>query len=279
MPKLVQFVYQKLLGKDLQRVRRESQEFLASDEAQGPDLRVIVVLLAATACLVFQSYIGQPSGAPWVARALRWVGLASWGDGLLRLLDDPHTRELTRMVYWAAARAISYVIVPGVCIKLVIGDSLLDYGLRVRGMLGSVWIYLVMAAIMIPPVLAFSTTESFQETYPFYNLAADEPLWPKFLIAEFCYVLQFFALEFFFRGFLVHGLRRRFGVYSVLVMMVPYCMIHFQKPLPEACGAIGAGIVLGLLSLKGRSIWWGAVLHVLVALTMDFASLWQRGLI
>ena len=277
MPNAVHAVYQKILGSDLQRVRRESREFLASDEAKNPDRRVIVVLLAATACLGFQSYIGQPSGAPWVARALRCVGLASWGDGLLGLLDDPQTRELTRMVYWAAARAISYVIVPVLCIKLVIGDSLIDYGLRVRGMMGNVWIYLAMAAVMIPPVLAISATKSFQATYPFYKLAADEPLWPKFVIAELCYVLQFFALEFFFRGFLVHGLRRRFGVYSVLVMTVPYCMIHFQKPLPEACGAIGAGIILGLLSLKGRSIWWGAALHVLVAVTMDFASLWQRG--
>jgi membrane protease YdiL (CAAX protease family) len=273
MTDLVHRAYRKLIGKDLERIERESREYLASDEAEGPDRRVIAVLLVATACLVFQAYVGQASKAPWIADALRGVGLASWGDGLLALLHDPKTSEVATLIYWSVGRLISYVIVPVLCIKLVIGDSLIDYGLRVRGMLGSLWIYLTMAAIMIPPVLMLSTTESFQETYPFYVLAADEPLWPKFLIAELCYAAQFFALEFFFRGFMVHGLRRRFGVYSVLVMMVPYCMIHFQKPLPEACGSIGAGIILGLLSLKGRSIWWGAALHVLVALTMDFASL------
>jgi hypothetical protein len=31
------------------------------------------------------------------------------------------------------------------------------------------------------------------------------------------------------------------------------------------------------MSLKTRSIWMGAALHVSVALSMDFASLWRKG--
>ena len=71
---------------------------------------------------------------------------------------------------------------------------------------------------------------------------------------ECSYGLQFIGLEFFFRGFMVHGTRHRFGFYAVFVMMVPYCMIHYQKPMPETFGAIVAGIVLGFMSLKMRSI-------------------------
>ena len=60
---------------------------------------------------------------------------------------------------------------------------------------------------------------------------------------------------------------------------VPYCMIHYGKPMPETFSAIGAGIVLGLMSLKTRSIWLGAVLHVAVALSMDLLALWHKGLL
>jgi membrane protease YdiL (CAAX protease family) len=98
-------------------------------------------------------------------------------------------------------------------------------------------------------------------------------------IWEAAYICQFFALEFFFRGFMLHGLRHRLGFYAIFVMMVPYCMIHFQKPMPETFGAIAAGAVLGLMSLKTRSIWLGACLHVAVALSMDFLALWHRGML
>ena len=91
------------------------------------------------------------------------------------------------------------------------------------------------------------------------------------------YATQFLSLEFFFRGFMVHGLRRRIGSAAIPVMMVPYCMIHFEKPLPETLAAIIAGLVLGFMSLRTRSIILGAAIHVSVALSMDFTSLWRKG--
>jgi CAAX protease family protein len=85
------------------------------------------------------------------------------------------------------------------------------------------------------------------------------------------------ALEFFFRGFLVHGLAPRLGWLSIFVMIVPYNMLHYGKPMPEALVAILGGVVLGTLSLKTRSIWWGAALHIAIALTMDVCALWHAG--
>ena len=40
-------------------------------------------------------------------------------------------------------------------------------------------------------------------------------------------------LEFFFRGFILHGTKQRFGFYAIFVMIIPYCMIHFGKPIVE----------------------------------------------
>jgi uncharacterized protein len=93
------------------------------------------------------------------------------------------------------------------------------------------------------------------------------------------YLLQFIAIEFFFRGFMLHGNKNRFGFYSILVMTIPYCMIHFGKPLPETIGAIIAGLILGMLSLKSNSIWLGIAIHFSVAITMDFCAIWQKGLL
>jgi membrane protease YdiL (CAAX protease family) len=56
-------------------------------------------------------------------------------------------------------------------------------------------------------------------------------------------------------------------------MIVPYCMIHFQKPMAETFGAIIAGLVLGTLAMRTRSIWGGVAIHAAVALTMDVLAL------
>jgi membrane protease YdiL (CAAX protease family) len=119
--------------------------------------------------------------------------------------------------------------------------------------------------------------DAFQHKYPFYDLHVAEGLWPYLWGWWALYALQFVALEFFFRGFLVHGLAPRFGYAAVFVMIVPYNMIHFQKPMLEALAAIVGGAVLGTLSLKTRSIWWGAALHISIAGTMDVLALWHRG--
>jgi hypothetical protein len=63
------------------------------------------------------------------------------------------------------------------------------------------------------------------------------------------------------------------GAYAIFVMAVPYCMIHFHKPIAEVVGAIFAGIVLGTLAMVTRSIWCGVLIHISVAWTMDALAL------
>ncbi len=123
-----------------------------------------------------------------------------------------------------------------------------------------------------------SAEAHFQETYPFLGLRPGERLWPRFWVWEALYACQFLALEFFFRGFLLHGLRPKFGAYAIPVMTIPYCMIHlYGKPLLESLASIPAGLALGFMSLRTRSVLLGAAIHVSVALSMDLASLWRQG--
>jgi membrane protease YdiL (CAAX protease family) len=114
-------------------------------------------------------------------------------------------------------------------------------------------------------------TDRFRETYPFYRMANRSYL--DLVLWEGMYALQFVSLEFFFRGFLLKGLRPALGANAIFVMLVPYCMIHFTKPLPETFAAIGAGLVLGTLAMRTRSIWGGVLIHIGVAASMDLLAL------
>ncbi len=74
---------------------------------------------------------------------------------------------------------------------------------------------------------------------------------------------------------MIQPLRKIMGSTSIFAMMIPYVMIHFGKPLPECFAAIIAGVVLGTLAMRTRSIWAGFLIHVSVALAMDFTAIWQ----
>jgi membrane protease YdiL (CAAX protease family) len=241
--------------------------YLASDQSHRGDWKVMVILVTAAVCLTLQNF-GNKAGAgqplcEWMET--QFLGRAS------------ENAQITSLTSWTIICFLTYFLLPALVIRLLFRERIRDYGTKLKGAFKDIWIYGVMLAVVLPLVLLASANARFQATYPFYRLTAEESLWPYFWRWECQYAIQFLALEFFFRGFLLHGTRHRFGVYSIFVMMVPYCMIHFGKPMPEALAAIIAGIALGFMSLKTRSIWMGAAIHVTVALSMDFASLWRQG--
>ncbi len=268
--------WEQTFGKPLRRIDDECRAFLASEASRKPDWKVMAVMLTAAVSLTIQNFFGNLYQSEQVAQVLQFVGLDAVADGLRSFREGGSNRQLHELTYWAVGWIFVYFVIPALVIKLAFRERLRDYGLKLTGALKDFWIYGVMFVVMVPLVLLCSGNQHFQDTYPFYRVRPGESLWPNFWRWEALYFCQFFALEFFFRGFMVHGTRHRFGLYSVFAMMVPYCMIHFGKPLPECCGSIVAGIVLGFMSLKTRSIWLGAAIHVTVALSMDFAALWRQ---
>jgi uncharacterized protein len=195
--------------------------------------------------------------------------------GLFPFLDS----GLHRLLWWAFLCFFSYFLLPVVFLFSIGEGNLRLYGLETKGFFQASGIYLLLLLPMIPLVILVSFMPSFQMTYPFWRLESTETLWPGLLLWELAYALQFFSLEFFFRGFMIHGTRTTLGWISVPVMMLPYVMIHFSKPFPEALGSVFAGWVLGMLSYHSGSIWWGVLVHIAVAWGMDFLSLFHRGLL
>ncbi|MBO94732.1 MAG: CPBP family intramembrane metalloprotease [Opitutales bacterium] len=260
------------IANPLIEAERERREFLASPEGARNDLRTITILTSVAVLLTLQHYL--LSGDAFVSFGL-WT--RSVFPELAANLFSATNIGLSFHLYWALGQVLLYVAIPVIQILFFFRQPLTDYGLKVRGFAKLWGLYLAMLSVMVPIVFIVSRTDNFQAAYPFYRGALDEPLWPRFWIWEAAYFLQFVGLEFFFRGYLLHGVKRRFGAYAIFVMMVPYCMIHFGKPMPETFAAIAAGIILGFMSLRTRSIWMGAALHVSVALTMDFCSLWRLG--
>jgi membrane protease YdiL (CAAX protease family) len=237
------------------------------------DRRAVAALVYTAAALTCIYYLGS---AQKLVDLLNSAGFAGYGETLFASREN----NLPALAYWISVVMLFYFVVPALGVKYVLKRDLRDYGLNLKIEKGFWKLYLQCAAVMLPLVYLVSLTDGFANKYPFLKVYNGEPYFGSALVVwEVLYFLQFFGLEFFFRGFLVHSLKRALGFYSIFVMTVPYCMIHFGKPMTESFAAIFAGIFLGWLSYKNNNIWLGLLLHCTVALTMDVLALHHKGLL
>ena len=183
--------------------------------------------------------------------------------------------ELYGYFYLALSSILSRMVLPMIFIVLVFKDKPSNYGYRIRGTWKLGKIYLGLLAFMLPLLFYASSQPVFQKKYPLYDYAHSSL--SLLIVYELSYILVFLSGESFWRGFVVFGLAKRFGLYGILVMAIPYAMIHFGKPFPEALGAIAAGSVLGYIALKHKSFWLGVALHSSIGISMDLLSLWRKG--
>lgn len=249
----------------------DAAAYRASLTARGEvDYRPAACFVIAAIVLTMQEYFG---GRPFFDEVLR-TPLREFGE-THQWFKVGKYEELLSFAWWSLARLFGYVLIPLPLWKILFrNDSLIDMGLRVRGFFHHFWVYGLCLAIVLPVMLLVSTQPDFGTYYPFYKQSSRS--WADFLMWEGLYWLQFFSLELFFRGWMVGALRRTMGAGAIFAMAVPYCMIHYGKPYFEAQGAIVAGVVLGSLSMRTRSIYAGFLVHITVAVGMDLLSLYKR---
>ena len=177
--------------------------------------------------------------------------------------------------YWFLSSLITLLLLPMLVVKFGAKGRLRDYGCRLsNGKLG--WGFALGGWLLMIPVLLLVVHlfPAFQAKYPLNKLAAAS--WKTLLLYELAYGAYLFAWEFFFRGFMLFGLEKRFGNYSILIQTIPFAVMHYSKPFPEAAGSIVAGLLLGAVAFETRSFIYGAAIHWLVAASMDLICVMSR---
>ena len=228
------------------------------------DGRPRAVLVVTTLVLIALQYVGKSD----VVRSV--ASLQSFYESL----PEP---DLGPKLYWAWFRVLVYTLVPLITLRVLYRGRLRDYGLRLDRNPKVLLLYAGLFLVVLPLVWLVSDNDAFLRKYPLYANAGHSlavlATW------EASYALQFFGLELFFRGFLIFALARSIGAGAIFVMVVPYTMIHFTKPMPETLGAVITGIALGTLALRTRSIWGGVLVHTAVGWSMDLFALYRKGVL
>jgi hypothetical protein len=188
-------------------------------------------------------------------------------------LPLPQALETIREQLWYFLGCFLFMLlIPALILKVFAQTPIQALGFKIKGTFRESKTYLFLYLAVLPFIYLASQESSFRNMYPFYKPVAGAGS-IDFLFFEAAYCLQFLAVEFFFRGVIVLGLKKQLGRYSILFMLTPYCMLHFHKPIFEALGSILAGVILGTLAWETETVIYGWFLHYAVALTMDLLAL------
>jgi hypothetical protein len=177
---------------------------------------------------------------------------------------------LLEYLYWFIGDFITFFVIGILVIKLILKENIKDFGLQLGDYKTGLKFSLVFLFVMIILIWFVSATPSFAEKYP--HLSDAKSNWNILLLYELGMLIYMFAWEFIWRGFMLFGLEKKFGYYSVLFQMIPFVILHNGKPFLETFGAILGGIALGILALRTRSFYYCVITHIGVMFTIDFIS-------
>ena len=209
-----------------------------------------VVILFSTLLLTFHRYFGSTEFA-----------VKSF-DGI---------SDYSAAAFMFIAAFILLGILPFLNIKFIFKESLADYGFQLGnwrlGLKQIIVLYPVISILMLYPS---AHTEEMINFYPLDSEAGNSIF--SFIRFQLIRVFFFYTVwEFFFRGFMLFGLRRYVGDWvAICIQTIPSCLWHIGMPSGEIFASILGGILFGIMALKTKSILYPFILHCLIGITLDF---------
>jgi len=177
---------------------------------------------------------------------------------------------LYEYLYWFIGDFFTFFILSIIVIKFILKENLRNYGLQFGDYRTGLILSAIFFLVMVPAIWFFSAEPDFSEKYP--HLLSTRNNYKEFFIYELGMMLYMISWEFIWRGFMLFGLKEKFGYYSVMMQMIPFVILHNGKPAAETFGAIAGGIALGVLALRTNSILYCVITHMGIMFTIDLIS-------
>jgi len=208
--------------------------------------------------------------APVLLTIYRYYGSAvSFKRYLPDLAMHPES-EFYSFLFQHSAFFLLMFIIPLFLIRLILKKNLREFGLAAGdSRYGFSFIAVTFPLLVVPLIYIASRMPDVRLEYPLVKMLMVQH--DLVIGYELIYVLFYYlAWEFYFRGFLLFGLKERFGnMNAVLIQTISSCLVHIGKPEGEIIGSIIIGILFGAIALRTRSIWYVFILHAAIGVLTD----------
>lgn len=187
-------------------------------------------------------------------------------------LSPPSFWPLAPGYWWFVTAVVAFLVLPGLAILGFLHGRFDEFGFRAGR--AKEWVLAVVVLYLLAfPFLSYAAAQpEFRAVYPLFAPARSGGV--QLINFELVYGLYFFSWEFLFRGLLLFGLAEKWGALAIPVQTVPFALAHIGKPFAEVYASIFAGLILGALALRTRSVFPCFLLHWACALTVDLLALY-----
>jgi membrane protease YdiL (CAAX protease family) len=207
-----------------------------------------------------------------------WVYFGKQADftELFKGLQHRWNQDFYSTIYEYLTAFLLMFWVPYFVVKIIFKQKLCDFGFQTGNVRFGIRFVLICIPILIWSAYVGSANSAMQAEYPLAKSTMGHL--DLFLTVESFYLLYYLSWEFFFRGFMLFGLEKRFGsLAAILIQTIPSAIVHIGKPASESFGAIFAGLVFGYLAIRTRSIYYPLILHAVVGISTDIFVTMRMG--
>lgn len=202
---------------------------------------------------------------------ITFVSMYYASPNFFRKMVDVEDEKFYSTLYWFSADGFLMFVVPVLLIYLVLKDKPKNFGFAIGDVKFGIWSSVVFLVVMLPILWLSSGSESFARSYPQGGVRIKENM-EILLYYEFFVGFYMLAWEFFWRGYMLFGLKEKFGYYAIFIQMIPFFILHRGKPEIEVFSAIIGGLILGIQAYRARSFLYCFLVHWIVNIFNDTIS-------
>ncbi len=193
------------------------------------DWKTVVLIVVSTLLILIDFY--HPQLAPWAKWFPGWKA-----TGLSTKLID---------------RTLLYFVVPMLVILIVFRQKPSEFGFSFGDWKAGI-ILTIGGMVFIAPII-WLVVHGNPAIREFYQAKVAGLPWSTFW--------DLFGWEFLFRGWLLFGLARKFGLEAIWLQAVPFALAHIGKPEIEALSTIFGGFAFGWIAWRTRSFVYPFLIH------------------
>jgi uncharacterized protein len=187
-----------------------------------------------------------------------------------RMFDTPDDKFYST-IYWCSADGFLMFVIPIILIPVFLKQKPSDFGFVIGDWRFGLKSSALFIAVMLPVLWIASGSEIFAKAYPQGGPYVRENI-GVLLYYELFIGFYMLAWEFFWRGYMMFGLKNKFGYYAIFIQMLPFFILHRGKPELETFASIFAGLILGIQAWRARSFIYCFIVHWSVMIFVDLIS-------
>ncbi len=169
------------------------------------------------------------------------------------LLTVDHYQKLTRREYYD--HLILFLLIPMLIVLFAFRDNPKNYGFKFGDWKLGLSMTILGILFLAPIIYYLGRFEPAMKEY--YDHQSRGLPWTTFL--------DLLGWEFFFRGFILFGYARIFGVHAIWLQAVPFALAHLGKPAVETYSTIFGGFGFGWVAWRTKSFVWPFLIHWFIA--------------